>query len=270
MPTSLGIGAPGFIHPWAELRRAGLHPGDDADRPSSSLGRHLGPANFIPRPEEIRFDIFYARPMRMTESTPAYQRLLQDYVDYHVVFLFVGGLFTALLLIFGVFCWIRVKRAGRGWSFEKKTFIFFGVASLLLGSAMAVVFAANVSVVVHPKPGLAWGIETLRAPHSRLSGAYHDWLQSGSADIPPLIQHKIHERLAWQQPKAIICTLLLIAFMALSVIIWRALINNKTGRRPVMVVSGIASAAACFLLMLMVIGNTESAIAPITMTYFYG
>ncbi len=208
--------------------------------------------------------------MRMTESTPAYQRLMQDYVDYHVVFLFVGGLFTALLLFLGIFGWIRCRRAGRTWSFEKKTFSFFGAAGLLLGLAMAVVFAGNLTVVVNPQPGLAWGIETLRAPHSRLSLAYHDWLQSGSATIPPLIQQKIDERLAWQQPKAIICSLLLIALVALSIIVWRALIKHKNGRRPLLLASGIASAAACFLLMLMVIGNAEAAIAPITMTYLYG
>ncbi|HXP55575.1 MAG TPA: hypothetical protein VN847_11500 [Streptosporangiaceae bacterium] len=44
---------------------------------------------------------------------------------------------------------------------------------------------------------------------------------------------------------------------------------RKISRR-LMLSAGILSAASCLLLMLMVIGNTEGAIAPLTLTVLYG
>ena len=89
------------------------------------------------------------------------------------------------------------------------------------------------------------------------------------AHLPPLIQSAIDARLAWQRPKAIICAVLLVALVALSIWLWRTLIR-RSGRGRLLLIAGSLSAAACFVLMLMVIGNTEYAIHPITVTYLYG
>jgi cytochrome bd-type quinol oxidase subunit 2 len=133
---------------------------------------------------------------------------------------------------------------------------------------MAVALWANVTSVVNPR-------ETLSGtPFSPVGEA---WLQSGSARISPPLQHAIDERLAWQRPKAVICIVLLVAFVTLTVFLWRRLIRqSRTGEsvrklsRRLMLCAGVLSAAACLLLMLMVIGNTESAIAPLTLTVIYG
>jgi uncharacterized membrane protein YidH (DUF202 family) len=203
----------------------------------------------------------------MQFSSPAYDRILTDDRNYHIVFLVVGGLFTLLLLLSSLFSWMRFKRARRR-TFERRTYLSFGVAGLTLELFMAVALWANVTSVVNPRKTLSG------TPFSPVGEA---WLQSGRAQISPPLQHAIDERLAWQRPKAVICIVLLVAFVMLTVFLWRRLIRQsrtgesvrKLGRR-LMLCAGVLSAASCLLLMLMVIGNTESAIAPLTLTVIYG
>jgi hypothetical protein len=140
--------------------------------------------------------------------------------------------------------------------------------SLAIGLVMAVVTWGNVTSVVNPRQTLSG---------TDLSPVGQTWLQSGRAQISPLLQHAIDERLAWQRPKAIICSVLLVAFVTLTVFLWRTLIRESiTGRpfrkfsRRLMLGTGVLSAVSCLLLMLMVIGNTEGAFAPLFLTVLYG
>jgi nitrate reductase gamma subunit len=200
-------------------------------------------------------------------TSPAYDRLLTDDRNFHVVFLVVGGLFTLLLLLFSVFSWVRCKRARRR-TFERRTCFSFGAVSLTLGLLMAVVYAGNVTSVVNPRQTLSG---------TTFSRVGETWLQSGSAQISPLLQHAIDERLAWQRPKAAICSVLLVAFVTLTVFLWRTLSRQSTtgepfrklSRRP-MLCAGVLSAVSCLLLMFMVIGNTEGAFHPLFLTVLYG
>ena len=198
-------------------------------------------------------------------TSPAYDRLLAADRDFHVVFLVVGGLFTLLLLLFAGFSWVRFPRAGRR-TFERRTYFSFGAVSLILGLLMAVTFWANVTSVVNPRQTLAG------TPFSPLG---ETWLRSGSAEISPMLRQAIDDRLAWQRPKAIICAVLLVAFVTLSVYLWRALLRRSAAGEPLrkrrpMLGAGVLSAVACLPLMLMVIGNAEGAIAPLFLTVLYG
>jgi hypothetical protein len=92
-----------------------------------------------------------------------------------------------------------------------------------------------------------------------------------------MLQQAIDDRLAWQRPKAVICIVLLVAFVMTTAFLWRTLIRRSTTGEPVrklgrrlMLGAGVLSAAASVLLMLMVIGNTEGALAPLTLTVIYG
>src|SRR6185437_15055969 len=123
--------------------------------------------------------------------------------NFHLVFLVVGGLFTLLLLLLSGFSLVRFKRARRR-TFERRTYFSFGAVSLTLGLLMAVVFWANVTSVVNPRQTLSG---------TTFSRVGERWLQSGSAQISPMLQHAIDERLAWQRPKAVICSVLLVAFV---------------------------------------------------------
>jgi hypothetical protein len=200
-------------------------------------------------------------------TSPAYDRLLIDDRNYHIVFLVVGGLFTLFLLLFSVFSWVRFKQARRR-TFERRSYFSFGTVSLILGLAMIVVYWANVTSVVNPRQTLSG------TTFSRIG---QTWLRSGRAQISPLLQHAIDERLAWQRPKAIICSILLVAFVTLTMFLWRTLIRQsktvepfRTFSRRLMLSAGVLSAASCLLLMLMVIGNTEGAFAPLSLTVLYG
>jgi uncharacterized membrane protein YidH (DUF202 family) len=200
-------------------------------------------------------------------TSPAYDQLLTADRNFHAAFLVIGGLFTLLLLLFSAFSWLRFKRARRR-TFERRSYFSFGAASLAIGLVMAVVTWGNVTSVVNPGQTLSG---------TTLSRTGETWLRSGRAQISPLLQQAIDERLAWQRPKAIICTVLLVAFVTLTVFLWRTLIRQSAAGHPVrkfsrrlLLGTGVLSALSCLLLMLMVIGNTEGAYAPLFLTALYG
>jgi hypothetical protein len=221
-----------------------------------------------------------------TESNPALNALMSDYTKYHVVLVIVGGLFLLGLVVLSVFFWRRFRRTPRTdngkWTFEKKTYCCFGVLSVLVAMFLALIVAANVSNTVAPRQGFAGAIGLIgesRAgtPTEELHQSVTAWLQSGSSQVPAVVQSRIDDRLGWQRPKAIICTALLVVFALLSALIWRRLIRGSRvpehGWRlkdTALLLLGSITVAGCLLLMLMVIGNTQGWIAPLSLTLFYG
>ena len=198
-------------------------------------------------------------------TSPAYDQLLIADRNFHIVELVVGGLFTVVLLLFSAYSWKRFLGARRR-TFERRTCLSFGATSLILGLFLAVVFWGNVTSVVNPRETLAG---------STFSPVGEAWLRSGSTRLSPLLQHAIDERLAWQRPEAVIVSVLLVAFVALTVFLWRTLIRRSTTGEPnrthrVLLCAGIPSAVSCVVLMLMVIGNAEGAIVPLFLTVLYG
>jgi cytochrome bd-type quinol oxidase subunit 2 len=221
-----------------------------------------------------------------TESNPALNVLVADYTKYHVVLVVVGGLFLLGLILLSVFFWTRFRRAPRTdvrkWTFERKTYFYFGVLSVLVAMFLTLVVAANVSTVMNPRQGFSGSISMLRtaSPGTHMDDLYRavdTWLQSGSADTPSAVQDKIDERLAWQRPKAVICSVLLVVFVIVSALMWRALIRKSRDReakgrfRKVSLhLLGVVMVLASLLLMLMVMGNTQGSVAPISLTLFFG
>ena len=221
-----------------------------------------------------------------SESNPALNALISDYSTYHLVLVMVGGLFLVALIILSVFLWRRFSRAPRTdtrrWTFEKRVYFVFGLLSVLVGLAMTVIVAANVSTAVHPREGFAGSISMLGTPQpgtpsADVQGSVYAWLESGSPDTPAALQAQIDERLSWQRPKAIVCGVLLVVFVFLSFLIWRALIRrsrDRTARRGFpgvgLFVLGVITVLASLLLMLMVMGNTQGTLAPISLTLFLG
>jgi len=84
------------------------------------------------------------------------------------------------------------------------------------------------------------------------------WLRSGSADKPRLLQDKIDARLSWQRPKAIITSVLFIAFAGLCIRIRR--------RRIVSIVAMLCT----LVLLVMAVANTQASVAPVFLTVLYG
>lgn len=210
----------------------------------------------------------------LTAGNAAYDSLLQDYVRFHEALVVVGGVFTLALTALGIFAWVRFRRAPRpaqgGLGFEKRTYLLCGVFSLGLSALLALVVAANLSNVLNPRAGLDGAIGNVAYPRALAS-----WLDSGSPEVPAFIQERVEERLAWQMPKAIISTILLLLCAALTVYLWRRLMMRYRAHREVRGRGLVLSAAsfgilACFVLMLMVMGNTQASYAPVVMTLLYG
>jgi hypothetical protein len=221
-----------------------------------------------------------------TTSNPALNGLIGDYTKYHVVLVVVGGLFLVSLILLSLFFWRQFQKGTgtntRRWTFEKKTHFYLGVSSVFLSLFMALVFAANISTVLEARKEFSVAVGTLERPQvgtpkDKRYQSFESWLQSGSSQMPTLIQSKINHRLAWQQPKAIICSVLLVVFLVLSTRVWQSLIRKSRVTESkwkfkdrALFVSGVVGVISCSLLMLMVIGNTQASIAPIFLTLSLG
>ena len=218
-------------------------------------------------------------------ANPALDALIRDYTIFHAALVVVGGLFFLAVVALGVVFWTRFIRAGRGEkapAFERRTYAGFGVLTVIVGLFLALVVAANVSTVVSPRSGFSGSLGLLGSPQAgsntaQLQESVAGWARSGRAEVPRLVAQRIDDRLAWQRPKAIVCTALLAVFLVVSSLVWRTLIRrSRTSRRGQglartgLMTAGTLSVAVTLLLMLMVMGNTQGSIAPLSLTLFLG
>lgn len=220
------------------------------------------------------------------DTNPALTALLRDYTTYHVVLVVVGGLFLVALTWLSAAMWRRwrlSRQTGSGaTAFERRTYLSFGVLSALVGLFLALVVAANVSTALDPRHGFAGAVGLLGTPKAGTSAAdlqasFTTWLTSGGDDVPARVTEAIDDRLSWQRPKAIVSSVLLAGGVVLSAATWRSLVRRsraRSGRRPLrewgLLGVGVVSVAVCFLLMLMVLGNTQGSLAPLSLTLFFG
>ncbi len=220
-------------------------------------------------------------------SNAAFTALLGDYTRYHVALSVVGGIFLSLLLALSFVCWRGFRRAPRPagagrWTFERTTYLAFALVSALVSLFLSVIVAANVSTSLNPRQGFAGSLSMLgttqggSATRGRYD-AFEAWIESGSSGVPSQVQDLVQQRLAWQQPKAAISAALLVIVALACAGIWRSLIRRSrrgagqwTLGATARVLTGIATASMCLVLMLMVMGNTQASLAPISMTMFFG
>jgi hypothetical protein len=199
--------------------------------------------------------------------------LLEDYTRYHVVFVLLGGLVTTALSAMTIVLWTRYRRvraAPDRW-FEKKLYFRLAILNSFFFAFMALAFAANVSTTLRPQPGLD---ALIAAPQQSggQPGVVDGWLRAGTPKVPPSIQEAVDQRLNWQAPKAAISAVLFVGVAFVSVRIWGVLIRrstaatSKTTRHSGLLVSGIATTMASFVLIVMAVANTQASLAPITIT----
>lgn len=219
-------------------------------------------------------------------SNPALSSLLSDYTRFHLVLVVLGGAFLLCFLLLSVFSWRWYRRSprtgGPRWTFERKTCLLLLASSAVLALMLSVVVAANLSNVLNPRDGFSGSVEMIGVaqpgtPTAILHQAFTTWLQSGDVQTPSLVQRRIDDRLAWQPPKAIISGVLFILFVALGAHIWRTLVGKARVRRATwslrdraLLGAGIGTGLACLVLMLMVLGNTQASISPLSMTLVFG
>jgi hypothetical protein len=204
---------------------------------------------------------------------------------YHAVLVIEGGMVALLLTVLSVSFWRRLKRAQNAekhtWTFERKAYLGFGLLSTLVTLGMLLIVAANISNVVHPQAGFAQSIPDLGTPQvgthkAALHQAVATWVQSGNASLPSLLEDEVHNRLAWQRPKAIVCSLLFMVLAGFTAHLWRRLIHLRASeaawslKEKALIITGGLAIPTTLLLMLMALANTQASFAPITLTLLFG
>jgi hypothetical protein len=184
-----------------------------------------------------------------TDANPAFNALLHDYAKYHAVLAVLGGLVTGGLVLLTVCAWRRSRA--------------LAVASAVLALLAAVIVFANAGNALNPRHGLEGTITMLRTTQpgteqAQVQQATDAWLRSGSANKPRLLQDKINARLSWQRPKAIITSVLFVAFVALCIRIrrWR--------------IVGTVAMLCTLVLLVTAVANTQASFAPMFLTVLYG
>lgn len=220
-----------------------------------------------------------------TDANPALNALLRDYAAYHRVLAVLAGAFLIATTVLSVALWRRFRSTrtpGAGWTFERRMSFWLGLVSAGTALFLALVVAANVSNVLDPQAGFAGALGLLGSPKAgtsaaQLQDAFAGWLRSGAAAVPPEVTAAIDDRLAWQRPKAMICSVLLVAAVALTAVAWRALVRRsrlrqrrRTAGERLMLLGAMVGVPVCLLLMLMVLGNVQGSLAPLSLTLFFG
>lgn len=214
---------------------------------------------------------------------PSYNVLYQDYVKFHFIIFICGAIFLMLLLSMTAFAAKRVLFNARQQQpsvtrFEKRAFWLFVLAGIATSSIMLVIVLANLSTVIEPHQGFVRTFPDMHvAPSDARGMALHEevklWLESEDPKIPLLLQEAVRDRLSWQKPKAAISGLLLVILSALTALIWTTLLRRaRLGyslNKPSWVcltALGIVALPIDFLLMLMLLANTQASLAPLMLT----
>lgn len=222
-----------------------------------------------------------------TQSNQALNQLLNDYSRYHFALSVIASLFLVGFIVLGLFFWKRFKNISKDSLdtkiFEKRVYVTFLLVCVFVGSLLLLLIAGNVSNAIHPRQGLAGTVAMLQVTPSSsqekiaLYKSVATWLHSDNSELPVPLQDKINDRLAWQGPKAIVCTLLLGLGLFANLIIWRAIIRHSRVCRmrraykvwPLLIL-GIIMVMICLGLMLMIMGNAQAVFAPIVLTILFG
>lgn len=207
--------------------------------------------------------------MPSSGSNPALEVILADYQRFHAVLVVLAAVFLVATVTLLVACVRSLRAARRSPSGATRrqvwTYRIFITGSILVTLFLLVVIAANLSTALNPARGFAGVDQSGRAITA--------WLSSGSPVVPAEVQDRVDARLAWQRPKAIVVTLLLVAVVSASVWVWRRWISRAYPSRlanVTLLLTGIVSTGAALLLMLMVMGNVQAVLAPTTMSLVLG
>ncbi len=218
--------------------------------------------------------------------SPVLDRLLADYVRFHLVLVVVGGAFAVGALALAVGGARRYRRARRAGvpvtAFPALTHLATVASGVVVGVLLSLVVVANSSTTLDPRPGFAGAVDAIgtAAPGTTLAEhdrAYADWLRSGRREVPEAVARAVDDRLAWQRPKAVVAGVLLLLVLVVGARTWRCALRRwraDPGRWPpaqvARVALGLATVPVALVLVLMVMGNTQASLAPVSMTLFYG
>lgn len=217
------------------------------------------------------------------QSNPVTHQIINGYAKYHAVLAVTGGLFLIVVLFLAIRFWVGFKKIPNvrrfEWSFEKKAYCSFGIVFTLVALFLALVVAANISTVAKPLPGFSGSISSLTdtSYNRQLHRDFNDWIISGSATPPKLVQERIHHRRVFHTIRVMVSGMLLVEFTILSIRLWKTLLTKRstsetkwTPKEIVWLVGGIIAVAVALLMMIVFMANLQSAIVPIANTLQFG
>ncbi|NOV04789.1 hypothetical protein [Paenibacillus planticolens] len=215
-----------------------------------------------------------------SQANPALRTVIHDYAKYHAVLVIMGGLLVIIFAWLSIRFWAKSKRvpkvSGTKWNFEKKVYFSFGIMSCFVTLLMTLIVVANATNTFNPLHGFSLFVDSFVISDGvtykdELRYAFNEWIKSGHANIPTIIQQKIHERIEFHTTKAMVCGVLLIIFVALGISLWNALIKRTTEMdskwrytEKAYFVFGTATVGLSLLLMVMVVANIQGAFTPLT------
>jgi hypothetical protein len=212
------------------------------------------------------------------QANPAMNLLVNDYAKYHTIFVIAGSFLVLAFTLLSLFFWVKFKKAPTSykskWGFAKKTYFCFGISSSIVSLFFALLVVANASNAFSPISGFSYlARSSTTSSESDLGRALNEWVRSRNERIPAIIEQRVHNRIAFQRPKAIVCGFFLVFFVAFSVHLWDSLLRairkdelSWTLKQKTTFVSGIVMVNLCLLMVVMVVANTQGAIAPMTMS----
>lgn len=194
----------------------------------------------------------------------------------------LGGLSLIVLAIFTILQF-RLLTSGNGFKDNLRTihgkilFYFASLSSLLL-FALGLIVVGNAINAGNPRTGFKeslsmLGTNSISSHQILIQGEFIKWINSGQEQVPNYISRAISERLAWQQPKAIISLFLLLFTLYLSKVIFKSLAQTLSPTSKLKVSLKICAVAVlpltAVLFLVMFIGNTQGSLAPMALTLFF-
>jgi hypothetical protein len=212
---------------------------------------------------------------------PAMSRIIFDYSNYHAIMVMMSGFLLLMFSFLSFKCWTKFKTTSSiRWTFEKKSYFYFLIISVIMALFMLLLVVANTSNTLDPQTGLSLTYEQtspdVSAYSDELNLTFNNWIESSDSSIPPTIYSEIENRVNFHTNKALKSFALLIVFMVLSLKIWKKVLNrSKTINSSLRIINwnlcdkinfaiGNASIALSLLLLIMVIANIQGAFAPLT------
>jgi hypothetical protein len=216
----------------------------------------------------------------MLPDSPARDLLRQDYVTFHLVLVVGGAAVTIALAVTSAKMW-RARRhlpsAGSAPSVRRAA-ARLSLISALTSVLFALLVAVNLGTVIQPQPGFAAITDTASADPT-LRVVVTEWAESGSVEMPQVLQQRVSDRLSWQLPKAVVCALLLGLLVMVDVRLWRKLVTRSSQPGSIhrqsffgvlrRVIRGL-TVPITGLLLVMTLANAQAVIAPVTITVLYG
>ena len=210
------------------------------------------------------------------DSNPALQFLLHDYSKYHWVLVILGSI-SLLALTFIVKKYWKIFRSIDE-SIGKIAALFIASFSALNFSFMSLIVFGNFLNAIKPQRGFSEAIIALEnnassSKSGRLFDTYNAWVASGNSKIPPYLENIVDERLSWQLPKAIICSILFALLFIATKRLWNYVISTPSfhskKKQKALLLSGVCLSIITTVLWIMAIANTQASIAPVTLSLLF-